>query len=319
MVELTEAYHAKRAILIAGPTASGKSALAMALAAHVGGEIVNADSMQVYAGMRVLTARPDAGDEARVPHHLYGVMGPDEACSAGKWSRLALGVIADIEARGRVPVVVGGTGLYFRTLVEGLSPIPAVADDVREQVRAEVAAAGDGAHALLKAVDPVLAEVIRPSDKQRIARGVEVARGTGRPLSQWHKEPPHPLLTGNLAKIVLTPEREWLRARCDLRFEQMLETGALDEARAMAALGLDATLPAMKALGLRPVMDYVVGKIELSDAVARGQAETRAYAKRQETWFRTQMIAWERCFAQDSERLKAEIFSFIDDLGLTGA
>lgn len=315
---MTEPYHTRGAILIAGPTASGKSALAMAVAAHVGGEIVNADSMQVYAEMRVLTARPSAEDEARVPHHLYGVMGAGEACSAGKWSRMALAAIADIEARGRVPVVVGGTGLYFRTLVEGLSPIPAVAEEVRDAVRAEVAAAGEDAHALLVAVDPVLAEVIRPSDKQRIARGVEVARGTGRPLSQWHKEPPRPLLTGNLAKIVLTPEREWLRARCDLRFEQMLETGALEEARAMAALELDGALPAMKALGLRPLIDYVSGKIELSDAVAKGQAETRAYAKRQETWFRTQMIAWERCFAQDSERLRSLIFSFIDDLGLTG-
>jgi tRNA dimethylallyltransferase len=316
--DVSEPHHTKGAILIAGPTASGKSALSLALAERLGGEIVNADSMQVYRALRVLTARPSAEDEARAPHHLYGVLEGAAHCSAGKWSRMALETIRAIEGRGHVPIVVGGTGLYFRALTEGLSPIPAIPDDVREAVRAEVAAAGEGAHALLVAADPALAEVIRPSDKQRIARGIEVARGTAKPLSQWHKEPPNPLLTGRMATIVLAPEREWLRARCDLRFERMLEEGALDEVRDLAAEGLDPALPLMKALGLRPLADYVAGKIELSDAVAKGQAETRAYAKRQETWFRTQMIAWERVSEQDSEWLKAEIFSFIDELGLTG-
>lgn len=319
MVVLTEPHHTKRAILIAGPTASGKSALGLAVAQRYGGEIVNADSMQVYRALRVLTARPSAGDEQVVPHHLYGVLEGDEACSAGKWSRMALEIIRGIEARGRVPVILGGTGLYFRALTEGLSPIPPVPDDVRQAVRAEVAEAGDNAHALLVEADPDLAAVIRPTDKQRIARGIEVARGTPKPLSQWHKEPPNPLLTGNLAKIVLAPDRDWLRARCDKRFELMLEQGALDEVRALAGEGLDASLPLMKALGLRPLADYVSGKIELSEAIAKGQAETRAYAKRQETWFRTQMIAWNRFSAQDSERLKAEIFSFIDGMGLTDA
>ena len=314
---MSEPHHTKGAILIAGPTASGKSGLALRLAERLGGEIVNADSMQVYRELRVLTARPSVEDEARVPHHLYGVLAGDESCSAGKWSRMALGVIREIEGRGAVPIIVGGTGLYFRALTEGLSPIPAIAEEIREAVRAEVAAAGAGAHALLEAADPVLAEVIRPSDKQRIARGIEVARGTAKPLSQWHKEPVHPLLTGKLAKIVLAPEREWLRARCDRRFEQMLEQGAIEEARELAALALDPALPLMKALGLRPLIDYVTEKIDLSEAVARGKAETRAYAKRQETWMRTQMIAWERFFAQDSERLMTEIFSFIDELGLT--
>ena len=316
---LTEPHHTKRAILIAGPTASGKSALGLAVAQRYGGEIVNADSMQVYRALRVLTARPSADDEQVVPHHLYGVLEGDEACSAGKWSRMALEIIRGIEARGRVPVILGGTGLYFRALTEGLSPIPPVPDDVRQAVRAEVAEAGDNAHALLVEADPDLAAVIRPTDKQRIARGIEVARGTPKPLSQWHKEPPNPLLTGNLAKIVLAPDRDWLRARCDKRFELMLEQGALEEVRALAAEGLDASLPLMKALGLRPLADYVSGKIELSEAIAKGQAETRAYAKRQETWFRTQMIAWNRFSAQDSERLKEEIFSFIDGMGLTDA
>lgn len=315
---MSEPHHTKGAILIAGPTASGKSALALDLAERLGGEIVNADSMQVYGALRVLTARPSREDEARVPHHLYGVLEGAAHCSAGKWSRMALEVIAEIEGRGAVPIVVGGTGLYFRALSEGLSPIPAIPEAVRQAVRAQVADAGDAAHALLVEADPVLAEVIRPSDKQRIARGIEVARGTEKPLSQWHLEPPRPLLSGKLAKIVLAPEREWLRARCDLRFQMMLEQGALDEVRDLAAETLDPALPLMKALGLRPLANYLSGNIELSDAVAQGQAETRAYAKRQETWFRTQMIAWNRFSAQDSESLKGEIFSFIDDLGLTG-
>lgn len=316
--ELSEPLVTKGAILIAGPTASGKSGLALALAERLGGEIVNADSMQVYAELRVLTARPSVEDEARAPHHLYGVLGGDEPCSAGKWSRMALEALRDIEARGRTPIIVGGTGLYFRALTEGLSPIPPVPDEVRAVVRAEVLAAGEGAHDLLAAADPVLAAAIRPSDRQRIARGVEVARGTGKLLSQWHKEPPAPLLTGKLAKIVLAPDREWLRTRSDRRFESMLDEGAVEEARRLATLGLDPALPLMKALGLRPLIDYVSGNIELSEAMGRGQAETRAYAKRQETWLRTQMIAWERYFEQDSERLMDKIFSFIDDLGLTG-
>ena len=314
---MSEPHHTKGVILIAGPTASGKSGLALALAEKLGGEIVNADSMQIYRELRVLTARPSAADEARVPHHLYGVLAGHESCSAGRWSRLALEAICEIEGRGRLPIIVGGTGLYFRALTEGLSPIPAIPAEVREVVRAEVAAAGEGAHALLETVDPVLAEVIRPSDKQRIARGIEVARATIKPLSQWHKEPGQPLLTGKLAKIVLAPERDWLRARCDQRFDLMLEQGAIEEARDLAALALDPALPLMKALGLRPLIDYVLEKTDLSEAVRKGQAETRAYAKRQETWMRTQMIAWNRFFAQDSERLKAEIFSFIDELGLT--
>lgn len=314
---MSEPLTTKGAILIAGPTASGKSALALELAERLGGEIVNADSMQVYRELRVLTARPSVAEEARAPHHLYGVLPGAERCSAGRWARMAAEAIRGIEARGRLPIVVGGTGLYFKALVEGLSPIPAVPDEIRQAVREEVAAAGPEAHGLLVAADPALAEIIRPSDRQRIARGIEVARATGRPLSQWQKEPPAPLLKGNLARIVLAPDRDWLARRCDARFEAMVEKGALAEAEALAGLSLDPELPIMKSLGLRPLMDHVVGKIELSEAVALGQAETRRYAKRQETWFRTQMIAWRRFPAQDSESIKAKIFAFIDELGLT--
>lgn len=306
-----------RAVLIAGPTASGKSGLALALAERFGGEIVNADSMQVYREMRVLTARPSEAEEARVPHHLYGVTAAAAPLSAGRWAVLAAEKMREIAARGRVPVVVGGTGLYFRALVEGLAPIPPIPDDIRAAVRAEVADAGPHAHALLAEADPVLAAGIRPSDRQRIARGIEVARATGRPLSAWQQIPPEPLVSGRFAKIMLMPERAWLQACCDRRFDLMLEEGALEEAAAMAALGLDPLLPAMKALGLRPLIRHLAGEIPLEEAAMAGKAETRAYAKRQETWLRTQMIAWNAFSTQDSESLLAEILPFIDDLGLT--
>ncbi|MBI1261245.1 MAG: tRNA (adenosine(37)-N6)-dimethylallyltransferase MiaA [Rhizobiales bacterium] len=314
---MTEAFTTQGAILIAGPTASGKSALAMALAERLGGEIVNADSMQVYAPMRVLTARPDARDEAAVPHHLYGMLAADARCSAGRWAVMAAKVIEEIEGRSHVPIIVGGTGLYFKALSEGLSPIPQVPDEVRAAARADVAEAGPRAHDLLAALDPDLAQSIRPSDPQRIARGIEVARATGRPLSAWQKEPPEPLIEGRIARIVLAPERAWLHERCDRRFALMVGAGALDEAAAMARLDVDPMLPAMKALGLRPLIAHLAGETSLEEAVAAGKAETRRYAKRQETWFRTQMIAWNAFFEQDSESLKAKIFSFIDDFGLT--
>jgi tRNA dimethylallyltransferase len=195
--------------------------------------------------------------------------------------------------------------------------VPQIEADLREAVRAEVAAAGESAHALLRAVDPVLAGTVRPSDLQRISRGIEVARATGRPLSEWQRVPPQPLVTGNFAKIVLTPERGWLRERIDRRFDLMLDEGALEEARFMAGLGLDPDLPAMKALGLRPLIRHIESEISLEEAAELGKRESRAYAKRQETWFRTQMIAWNTFFEQYSERLNDKIFSFVDELGLT--
>jgi tRNA dimethylallyltransferase len=306
-----------RAVLIAGPTASGKSALALAVAERFGGEIINADSMQLYREMRIITARPSREEEARVPHHLYGVTEAAQPLSAGRWAARAAERMCEIAARGALPVVVGGTGLYFRALTEGLAPIPQIAAELREAVRAEVAAAGADAHELLKAVDPVLADAIRPTDLQRISRGIEVARATGRPLSEWQRVPPVPLVTGSFAKIVLTPERGWLRDRIDRRFDLMLTEGALEEARFMAGLALAPELPAMKALGLRPLIRHIEGEISLDEAADLGKRESRAYAKRQETWFRTQMIAWNGFLAQDSERLNEEIFSFVDDLGLT--
>lgn len=303
----------ERAVLIAGPTASGKSALAIALAERLGGEIVNADSMQLYREMRLLTARPGVADEARIPHHLYGVLPGAAPASAGIWTRMALAAIADIAGRGRVPIIVGGTGLYFKALTEGLAEIPDIPEAIRATVRAEVAEIGpERAHGLLAALDPDLAAVLRPSDPQRISRGLEVVRATGKPLSVWQREGQVPPLAGHLAKIALMPDRDWLHARCDARFDWMMEGGALDEVRTLQTFALGPTLPVMKALGVPPLISHLEGNLSLEQAILRGKADTRAYAKRQVTWIRNQMIAWKMLNAKDSERYLAEILSFIN-------
>ena len=308
-----------RAVLIAGPTASGKSALALWLAEALGGEIINADSMQVYRELWVLTARPTPADEARAPHHLYGVLPAARACSAADWAALAMEAVREIEGRGRLPILVGGTGLYFRALTDGLAPVPAIPEAIRETVRAALAACGsERMHEELARVDPALAARLAVTDSQRIARGLEVAQATGRPLSEWHREPVAPLLAGRLARILLTAERDWLGVRCDARFDAMMAAGALDEARALQALDLDPALPAMKALGVPDLLSYLAGNQPFEAAVAAGKAQTRAYVKRQMTWLKAQMIAWNVFSAQFLEREIHEIFSFIDDSRLTG-
>jgi len=306
-----------RALLIAGPTASGKSALALGLAQKLGGEIINADSMQVYSTLRVLTARPAAEDEALVPHHLYGVLDPSEVCSAQAWAEMALAKVEEIEARGAFPILVGGTGLYFKALTAGLSPMPPVPEDVRAAVRAEVAADAGVAHAALAKLDPEAAARIGPADGQRIARALEIHRATGKPLTWWQGHAPEPLLTGHLAKFALDPPRDWLRARIDRRFDMMIGEGALEEVRALAARGLDSQLPAMKALGVPSLMAHIAGEKSLDEAVSEAKTLTKQFAKRQSTWFRHQMIAWEAISAQEMESQIQEIFSFIDDCGLT--
>jgi tRNA dimethylallyltransferase len=280
--------------LIAGPTASGKSAYALDLAERLGGEIVNADSMQLYSGMRVITARPSEAEEARAPHHLYGVADPSEAWSVGQWLRAVEPVLADIAARGRTAVVVGGTGLYFRALTEGLADVPPVPEAVRAAEQARLETEGEAAfRERLRSFDAAAEDRIAPGDRQRLVRAAAVHAASGRSLSQWRGETGAPLLAAYEARVI-EPERDTLYARCDARFDAMLAGGALEEARAMAARNLSPELPAMKALGLRDLIRHLEGELSLEAAAEEAKLQTRRYAKRQLTWFRNQTPDWPR-------------------------
>ncbi len=288
--------------LIAGPTASGKSELALRLADSTGGEIVNADSMQLYADLRVLTARPSATDEARAPHHLYGVADAADAWSVGRWLRAAESVLAGIAARGRTAVVVGGTGLYFRALTEGLADIPAVPTQVRAQVRADFDTLGEPAfRERLRARDPDAETRIAAGDRQRLARAAEVVEATGKSLSAWQAGTKPMLAPGRWRGVVLDPPRTELYARCDARLQTMLAQGALAEVSRLAARGLSPALPAMKALGVQDLAKHLRGEVSLGDAVDAVQRETRRYAKRQSTWFRHQTPDWPRITSVDAD------------------
>lgn len=277
------------AILIAGPTASGKSALASALALRHGGVVVNADSMQVYADLRRLTARPDPAEEARVPHRLYGHVDGAVNYSAGHFAREVAALLARLD--GRLPVFVGGTGLYFRALEEGLSDLPPVPEAVRAAVRAEAdGRPTEALHADLAARDPAGAAALRPSDRARVLRALEILAATGRPIASFHgTRIPGPLAGQRLQKIFLAPDRAELRARIDRRFRDMIAGGALDEVAALRARGLDPMLPVMRAHGVPGLIAHLDGRLGLEEAIQRGQGDTRAYAKRQFTWFRHQM------------------------------
>jgi tRNA dimethylallyltransferase len=282
-------------ILIAGPTASGKSALALALAEQSGGVIVNADSMQVYRDLKVLTARPTAAEEARAPHVLYGHVDARENYSVGRWLGDAARALNEAEAAGRLAIVVGGTGLYFKALTRGLSAIPPVPDEVRTQMRGGTEGVTTAAlHGRLATADPLTAGKLRPTDRQRILRALEVLAATGRPLAEWQEGGGNPLLPAGVPAVFLSVPREELHARIDARFDVMLKAGALDEVRALADRGLDWRLPVMKAHGVPWLQRYLADDISLADAVVRGKGDTRRYAKRQETFFRHQLpgFAW---------------------------
>jgi tRNA dimethylallyltransferase len=305
-----------RPILIAGPTASGKSALALALAEQLGGVVINADSMQVYRELRVLSARPPAEDEARVPHVLYGHVPGREAYSAARFAREARDAIQAAREQGLVPIVVGGTGLYFKALLEGLSPIPAVPDDVRAHWRGEADRIGAPAlHAILKDRDPSMAERLKPTDPQRLVRALEVLEATGRSLAEWQQEPGEPVLRAEgVRRLVIMPDREELRRRCDARFDLMMAGGALDEVSALVALGLDPDLPVMRALGVRPLAELLAGEINLEDATQKAKAETRQYAKRQVTWLNGNMSAWKWFSKQEMKSLAANPALFVQSM-----
>jgi len=277
------------AVLIAGPTASGKSAAALALAEEIGGVVINADSMQVYREAPILTAQPSLQDRDRVPHLLYGHVSAREVYSVGRWREDAAKALAQAGEMGRIPIFVGGTGLYFMALTDGLADIPATPAEVREEARALLDDIGvEALHARLAARDPLTAQKLRPSDPQRVLRAYEVFEATGRPLAEWQERPAASLLDKDrIAAFVLDMPRETLRARIATRFETMLEQGGLQEARALEAL--DPALPAAKLLGLRPLQALAAGRLARAEALDAAITATRQFAKRQMTWFRNRM------------------------------
>lgn len=284
----------RRALLIAGPTASGKSALAMKLAERLGGVVINADSMQVYRDLRIITARPSPEDEGRVPHRLYGHVDAAENHSVGRWCTDASAALDETWESGLLPIVTGGTGLYFKALTQGLSVVPPTPPDIRAAVRARIAEQGISAvYAELVRRDPLTAARIRPGDSMRIGRAVEVLEATGRSLLDWHRDGmPAALPADRAIGVFLTPERAELYGRIDTRFDAMLAAGALEEVRALAARGLDPLLPAMKAHGVPWLRRHLAGEIPLQEAAEGGKRDTRHYTKRQATWFRNQMPGW---------------------------
>lgn len=278
-----------------GPTASGKSALALALAEQLGGEIINADSMQVYHDLRVLTARPTPDEEARAPHHLYGHVDASERYSVGRWLADALPVISAIRSRGRIPILTGGTGLYFKALTQGLADIPAADAETRRRLREQARLEGVAAlHATLARADPDTAARISPNDEPRILRALEVWETTGASISEFHAATTPALARSQWAGLALTPDRAALYSAIDTRFDAMLSAGAVDEVRALAARKLDPFLPAMKAHGAPALMAHLRGEITFAEAAEIGKRDTRRYAKRQFTWIANQMPDWPR-------------------------
>lgn len=307
-------------VVVAGPTASGKSGLALRLAEQFDGVVVNADSMQVYDVLRVLTARPGPEELARAPHRLYGMVSPDELCSAGRWRALAIAECQAAWAAGRLPILCGGTGLYIHSLVEGLSPIPEIPDEARQDARTLFAQLGNEAfHAALAQRDPVMAARLHPSNSQRLTRAWEVLTATGISLADWQKEPAVDRLDADVHTLLLAPPRERLYAQCNGRFVSMVEQGALEEVRALMEMNLSPAMPAMKALGVPELAAYYRGECGLEQAVERAQQATRNYAKRQLTWFNNKIITKNVISTQLLESIYDEIFVVIRSFLLTTA
>ncbi|MGK7862636.1 tRNA (adenosine(37)-N6)-dimethylallyltransferase MiaA [Falsiroseomonas sp. E2-1-a4] len=309
------------AILVAGPTTSGKSALALALAERVGGTVINADSMQVYAELRIITARPTAEEEARVPHLLYGVRPAAEAGTVAWWRDAALAAMEQARQAGRVPILCGGTGLYFLSLTEGLSAIPQIPVEARAEARRLAATIGPAAlHARLAAIDPETAAGLRPSDAQRVTRAWEVVTGTGRGLRDWQSASGTGPAPWRFAALLLDPARDALRTAIATRWHAMLGQGALEEVAALAAQGLDPALPAMRAHGVPELIAHLAGRMTLQAASERAILNTGQYTKRQATWFRHHRLAElthsiharSDGLSQLSERVLAEFMMFID-------
>jgi tRNA dimethylallyltransferase len=283
-------------ILIAGPTASGKSALALALAEKLGGTIINADSMQVYRDLRIITARPTPEEEARVPHRLYGHVDAAENFSVGRWCTEVAEVLAATQRQAQMSIVVGGTGLYFKVLTQGLAAVPPIPAQIRNEVRGRLASDGvEALHAELTRRDPAAAARLMPGDRARVTRALEVILATGRSLLLWHEaNMPARVDAALAAKVFLMPDRDELLRRIDARFDAMMAAGAVDEVRALAGRHLDPNLPAMKAHGVPWLIRHRNGEIALAEAIEGGKRDTRQYTKRQATWFRNQLpdFAW---------------------------
>lgn len=303
-------------LVIAGPTGSGKSALALAIAEARNGVVINADALQVYRELRILTNRPTPGDEARVPHRLFGILSASEPCSAGRWLALAEAEIAAAETAGRLPIVAGGTGLYLKALIEGLAHIPAVDPAIRAEATVLYERLGGAAFRdRLARLDPLAAAQLPAGDRQRLIRAYEVVRGTGRPLAAWLAAAPAGSPRPDARCLVLLPPRDALYRQLDARFDAMLAAGALTEAAAL--LHLPDHLPAMKALGLKHLRAHLKGQIRFDDACRLARRDTRRYAKRQMTWLRHQMPGAAVVNKQYSETFLPEIFSIVDGLLLT--
>ncbi len=308
-------------VMIAGPTASGKSGLAAALAQALDGVVINADSMQVYRELSVLTARPSPAEVEKVPHRLYGTLSGAESCSAGAWRDSAMKEVAAALDAGKLPILVGGTGLYLQGFEQGLNAVPAIPEDIRRATRAELAEGGAAAlHGKLAERDPVMAARLSPNDGQRLARAWEVLAATGRSLAAWQAEEPEPA-PFHFIKLCLLPPREALYAGCDARLAAMLDQGALAEVESLLALDLDPGLPVMKALGVPELAAHLAGAESLESALARAQQATRRYAKRQMTWLRHQFLSNDTKImvieAQYSESLLPEILAKIRQILLT--
>jgi tRNA dimethylallyltransferase len=298
-------------ILIAGPTASGKSALALALARKLNAIVVNADSMQVYQDLRIITARPSAEEAQQAPHRLYGHVDAAENYSVGRWCSEVAATLDSTARYGRAIIIVGGTGLYFNALTRGLAAVPPISPEIRKEVRARLASEGVGAlHAELKERDPAAAARLMPGDRARISRALEVVLATGRSLIDWHEEEkPAAVDLSRAAKVFLMPDRDELMRRIDARFDAMIAAGAVEEVRTLAARNLDPQLPAMKAHGVPWLIRHLNGEIGLEQAADAAKRETRQYTKRQATWFRNQLpdFAWvepDRAFAAIEQQLE---------------
>ena len=279
--------------LIAGPTASGKSALALALAERANGTVINADSAQVYRDLSIVSARPSASEKSRAPHRLYGYRDGAEACSAADWAADAKAAIAEAHAADRLPILVGGTGLYLRTLLDGIAPVPLIDPTIRAGVRALPV---DEAHRQLAREDPEAAARLRPTDTTRVARALEVVRSTGKPLTEWQKVKSGGIKDSvTLAPLILLPQREWLYDRCDERFSQMMSEAGLGEVERLLARKLNPDLPVMRAIGVREIAGFLSGALSREEALMAGRTATRQYAKRQYTWFSRQPpLDWPR-------------------------